>query len=93
MIPVGEKQLDYAKSVKNDLFDAGFYVDVDETNRKLPKKIREAQLSQYNYILVVGQEEVDNKTVNIRTRDNVVHGTKSVPELIAELKGMAERYE
>ena len=35
---------------------------------------REAQLAQYNYILVVGEAEKEACTVNVRTRDNVVHG-------------------
>jgi threonyl-tRNA synthetase len=47
-------------------------VQVDETNRKMQKKVREAQLEQWNYILVVGDGEKTNGTVNIRTRDNVV---------------------
>ncbi len=37
-------------------------------------QVREAQLAQYNYILVVGEAEQAAKTVNVRTRDNVVHG-------------------
>lgn len=40
----------------------------------LHAQVREAQLSQYNYILVVGEQESKNRTVNVRTRDNVVHG-------------------
>eukprot|EP00297_Palpitomonas_bilix_P004453 CAMPEP_0113874636 /NCGR_PEP_ID=MMETSP0780_2-20120614/4449_1 /TAXON_ID=652834 /ORGANISM="Palpitomonas bilix" /LENGTH=687 /DNA_ID=CAMNT_0000860441 /DNA_START=24 /DNA_END=2087 /DNA_ORIENTATION=- /assembly_acc=CAM_ASM_000599 len=93
VVPVGEKQLEYAKSVRDQIFEAGYFVDVDESNRKLPKKIREAQLAQYNYILVVGQEEVDAGTVNIRTRDNVVHGVKPVAELLADFKEMEEKHE
>lgn len=41
-------------------------------------KVREAQLAQYNYILVVGEEEKTARTVNVRTRDNVVHGMYKV---------------
>jgi threonyl-tRNA synthetase len=36
--------------------------------------VREAQLAQYNYILVVGESEKASGTVNVRTRDNHVHG-------------------
>ncbi len=38
------------------------------------RQVREAQLAQYNYILVVGEQEAAQRTVNVRTRDNVVHG-------------------
>jgi threonyl-tRNA synthetase len=47
--------------------------------------VREAQLSQYNYILVVGEEEALNGTVNVRTRDNHVHGMHSIAGFLAKL--------
>jgi len=71
--------------VKAVLKNEGYYVDVDATSKTLNKKIRENQLAQYNYILVVGAEEIQNKTVNVRTRDNTVHGSKSIPQLLQEL--------
>ena len=46
------------------------------------KKIRNAQLSQHNFILVVGEKEQTNNTVNIRTRDNKVLGEHSVDKVI-----------
>jgi len=84
VLPVSEKFFAYASEVRQQIHNEGFYVDVDASDKKLQKKIREAQLAQYNYILVVGQEEQSSKTVNIRTRDNVVHGSRPVSELIAE---------
>ncbi|KAI3841459.1 hypothetical protein MKX03_021108 [Papaver bracteatum] len=48
----------------------GYYVDVDITDRKIGKKIREAQLAQYNYMLVVGEAEVNSGTVSRRDRDD-----------------------
>ena len=48
--------------------------------------MREAQLSQYNYILVVGEQEQREGTVNVRTRDNIVHGMHSIDGLIAVLR-------
>jgi threonyl-tRNA synthetase len=46
----------------------GFYVDVDDSTKTLNKKVREGQLAQYNYILVVGSEEQEARSVNIRSR-------------------------
>jgi threonyl-tRNA synthetase len=48
--------------------------------------VRDAQLDQYNYILVVGEEEASAGTVNVRTRDNKVHGMHSIADLITVLK-------
>ncbi len=47
-------------------------------------QVREAQLDQYNYILVVGQQELDSDAVNVRTRDNEVQGTLKISELLAK---------
>lgn len=49
--------------VKAQIMDAGFYVDVDDSTKQLNKKVREAQLAQYNYILVVGAKEQENGSV------------------------------
>jgi threonyl-tRNA synthetase len=45
-------------------------------------QIREAQLAQFNYILVVGEQEQSKKTVNVRTRDNKVHGEHALQHVI-----------
>ncbi len=57
------------------------HVDVDLIDRKMQKKVREAQIAQYNYILVVGEKEKAERTVNVRTRDNVVHGMHTLDDL------------
>lgn len=70
VIPVGENQLEYAQKVCNRLTAEGFYVEVDTANAKLNKKIRNAQLSQFNYMLIVGPQEVESNLVDIRSRDS-----------------------
>lgn len=86
LVPVSPKFDDYATQVHKQLFAAGFTVDIDQaTNVTFNKKIRNAQLDQYNYILVVGDKEQTAGTVNVRTRDNVVHGETSVSELTRKL--------
>jgi threonyl-tRNA synthetase len=89
---VSEKFIEYAEQVRSQLHAAGFFVDMDTTDKKLPKKIREAQLAQYNYILVVGQEEVNSETINVRTRDNIVHGSLTVTDLIRDLNLLVKDY-
>eukprot|EP00850_Spirogloea_muscicola_P015583 SM000121S25980 [mRNA] locus=s121:32138:38437:- [translate_table: standard] len=90
--PVSEKHTEYALKIKNAIHNAGFHAEADLSDRKLQKKVREAQLAQFNYILVLGKEEEDDGTVNVRTRDNVVHGTKSLNDFLAELKVEDEAY-
>lgn len=48
------------------------------------KKVRNAQLAQFNFILVVGEKEKTSGSVNVRTRDNKIHGEVGLEELIAK---------
>jgi threonyl-tRNA synthetase len=86
------KFVDYAYEVQDKLHKAGYYVDVDDSNRTLNKKVREGQLEQYNFILVVGQQEIDSKGVNVRTRENEVQGNISVDALIEKFRVLIEEY-
>jgi threonyl-tRNA synthetase len=92
LIPVDLKFVNYAYDVQQQIHEAGFYVDVDDSSRTLNKKVREAEVNQYNFILVVGQQEIESKGVNVRTRENEVQGNIAVTELIAKFKDLAERY-
>ena len=86
VIPVSEKHLDYANSVCSSLKKKGIPCDVDASNESVSKKVRSAQLLQYNYMLTVGDKEVENATINLRTRDNVVHGELKVDSFAEEIK-------
>ncbi|XP_029430627.1 threonine--tRNA ligase 2, cytoplasmic-like isoform X2 [Rhinatrema bivittatum] len=87
VVPVGPGCDEYAQQVRDLFFEAGFMVDVDlDDSCTLNKKIRNAQLAQYNFILVVGEKEKATHAVNVRTRDNKVHGEISVTAAIEQLK-------
>eukprot|EP01116_Phalansterium_solitarium_P016837 TRINITY_DN39_c1_g1_i1.p1 TRINITY_DN39_c1_g1~~TRINITY_DN39_c1_g1_i1.p1 ORF type:complete len:712 (-),score=188.47 TRINITY_DN39_c1_g1_i1:190-2325(-) len=92
VVPVAEAHNKYADQVRQEVHDAGFFADVDVTDKTLQKKIREAQLAQYNYILVVGEKEKEEHAVNVRTRDNVVHGTQSVDQIIDTFRKLAKEF-
>ncbi|KAK2117716.1 Threonine--tRNA ligase 1, cytoplasmic [Saguinus oedipus] len=77
--------------VRQQFHDAKFMADIDlDPGCTLNKKIRNAQLAQYNFILVVGEKEKISGTVNIRTRDNKVHGERTVSETIERLQQLKE---
>ncbi len=57
VIPISEKSMAYCEKVYLKLHHEGFRVEIDKTNGKVNKKIRNAQLAQFNYILVAGEEE------------------------------------
>jgi threonyl-tRNA synthetase len=86
LIPVHKDWNDYCQQVRDKLHEEGFYADVDLSKATFQKKVRSAQVDQYNFQLVVGGEEVKNGTVNIRTRENKVEGEKKVEDLISFFK-------
>eukprot|EP01128_Nolandella_sp_AFSM9_P011466 TRINITY_DN81_c1_g2_i1.p1 TRINITY_DN81_c1_g2~~TRINITY_DN81_c1_g2_i1.p1 ORF type:complete len:775 (-),score=294.22 TRINITY_DN81_c1_g2_i1:169-2466(-) len=83
IVPVAPKFVGYAEKVKEEFFQAGIDAEVNPTTLKFQKKIALAQVAGYNYILVVGEKEEEAHTVNVRTRDEVVHGVSPVSEVIA----------
>ncbi|RQM27051.1 hypothetical protein B5M09_001351 [Aphanomyces astaci] len=86
VLPVTDDQLDYANQVHATLHnDAKMYVDVLSGGKTLNKRIREAQVAGYNYILVVGRNEVESGQVTVRTRDNVVQGATPLPTFVAHV--------
>lgn len=80
VIPVAVPYRGYAQEIADKLQALGLFADVDNGPDTLPKKIRNGEIAQYNFLLVVGQEELDSRSVNVRNRDDV--GTKSKGEMI-----------
>ncbi|KAK2078954.1 hypothetical protein QBZ16_002644 [Prototheca wickerhamii] len=85
VVPISDAVFDYARDVRDAVRARGFHAEVDLANQKMQKKVREAQLAQVNYILVVGAAEKEQRTVNVRTRDNHVHGQRPLDDVIAVL--------
>ena len=65
-IPGHEKEI--KKFVKQELQKAGIRVELDDRNEKIGYKIREAQIQKVPYMLVIGDKEVENKAVGVRSR-------------------------
>jgi threonyl-tRNA synthetase len=93
IVPVAQIYIPYAKKIGAILHDAGFYVDVDASTNTLNKKVREAQVAQFNFILVVGEKEEADGSVNIRTRDNKIHGTQKIEDAVKMFKELADTYQ
>ncbi|XP_072840129.2 threonine--tRNA ligase 1, cytoplasmic isoform X2 [Pogona vitticeps] len=75
VIPIGPDVVDYAREVQKLFQQEGFMADVDaDPGTTLSRKIRKAQLAQYNFQFVVGRKEMSSRTVNIRSRDSHRHG-------------------
>ncbi|MEJ6950010.1 threonine--tRNA ligase [Natronospora cellulosivora (SeqCode)] len=80
IIPVSDDQLDYAYKLKKEFEKDRIRVEIDDSKEKLGYKIRQAQLEKIPYMLIVGQNEVDDNTVSVRDRKEGDIGALSVEE-------------
>lgn len=85
VLPVSDKHLDYAREVYNELFEKGVRVEVDDTSESLGKKIRAAELRKIPYIAVVGDKEVSESLVAVRSRKTKEQTTMKVEKFTEKL--------
>ncbi|KAM6910660.1 threonine--tRNA ligase 1, cytoplasmic isoform 2-T2 [Xenentodon cancila] len=86
VIPVGGDSEAYGRQVVQRFFEAGFMIGLnDDQGATLNKKIRSAQLAQYNYIFVVGDKECESGTVSVRSRGGKQLGRRPTEEVLGSL--------
>ncbi len=85
ILTIADRFNDYAKETGLKMEAQGLRVEYDFRSESMNKKVRDAQVEHVNYILVIGEKEVNEKTVNVRTRDNEVLGAKDVDKFINEI--------
>jgi threonine--tRNA ligase len=82
ILPISDKFADYAYEVQKELKNLGIRVNVDARAEKIGFKIREAQLEKVPYMLVIGEKEVENNTIAVRSRDLGDLGSMKKEEVI-----------
>ncbi len=83
---VSEKSAEYGKEVYEALRKAGVRVEMDNRNEKIGYMIREAQtVGRVPYMVIIGQQEVENGTVSVRYRDTAQNETMTLDEFIAKI--------
>lgn len=86
IITVADRHEEYAHELQKIVKKAGFQCDVDSSSESVSKKVRNAQLNQVNYMLTVGDQELEHKTANLRTRENVVIGEVDLNQFLATIQ-------
>ena len=86
IIPITDRQHEYAKELEKKLNAAGIRVEADYRSEKMGYKIREAQLKKIPYMLVVGDKEMEDGTVAVRARKEEKGGTMSVDAFLAAIR-------
>ncbi|HIR32080.1 MAG TPA: threonine--tRNA ligase [Candidatus Faecousia faecavium] len=86
VLPVTDRAHEYAKSLVAQLTDADIRAEGDYRSEKLGYKIREAQMQKIPYMLVVGDRDVENNTVSVRTRTGEDLGAMTMADFIAKCR-------
>ncbi len=92
ILPISEKHLEYANKLKEELEKVGLRIEIDERNEKIGYKIREAQLEKVPYMLVVGDKEVENQSIGVRSRKDGDIGTMSIDKFTEKIQEEVKSY-
>jgi threonyl-tRNA synthetase len=86
ILPIADRHLEYAGSVRAQLAEAGLRVELDDRQEKIGYKIREAQLQKVPYMLVVGDREAAEGTISVRSRAGGDLGARPVADFVASAR-------
>jgi threonyl-tRNA synthetase len=86
VIPIADRNLDYARGVRDELAAAGFRVEVDERPERMNAKVRDAQLQKVPYMLVVGNREEQAGGVSLRLRTNEDRGMTDLSAFVDHVR-------
>lgn len=92
ILPISDKHEDYAREIKNLLRSGGIQVFLDNSKETLGKKVREAKSSKIPYFVVIGDQEVQTKTITIESRDDGKLGAVSVDLFLKKIQEEISTY-
>ncbi|WP_207957117.1 threonine--tRNA ligase [Rubrobacter tropicus] len=90
VIPVSDRNLDYAREVSDELATAGLRAEVDARPERMNAKIRDAQLQKVPYMLVVGDREEEARGVSVRLRTNEDRGMTDLSSFVSHIQEIVE---
>ena len=85
ILPVTDRAKEYGEGIAKRLDDLGIRVTVDNRNEKIGYKIRQAQLEKIPYFFIVGDKEVEDNTVSLRSRKDGDLGASPLEDVIAKI--------
>jgi threonyl-tRNA synthetase len=86
ILNIADRQAEYASKIKGELENQGFRVKIDLRNEKIGFKIREHSMQRIPYLLILGDKELENQTIAVRTQKGDDLGSLSITEFIERLK-------
>lgn len=85
ILPISDKFMDFAKEVRDKLFDEGIRVEIDDRSEKIGKKIRDTELLKIPYMLIIGEKEMTANAVSVRKHGKGDAGSLPVAEFLSEI--------
>jgi threonyl-tRNA synthetase len=85
-LPIADRHQDYAREMMAKLQDAGVRCELDGRSEKIGFKIRSAQMEKIPYMILVGDKDIENGTISVRSRKNGDEGATSIDEFVARIK-------
>ena len=92
ILNIAESQNDYCNQIRNKLVKSSIRTEIDLRNEKISYKIREHSVKRIPYMIVVGDKEVENKKISIRTRDGDDMGIMDVDKFIKMVETLVKDY-
>jgi len=86
IIPISNKELSYSRNAFEKLKENNLRVELDDRSQTASAKIRQAQEEKIPYMIIIGQKEEKNQTINIRTREGKILGEKKLEDFIKKAK-------
>ena len=86
VINITDRQAEYAEQVRRELEKQGFRVKLDLRNEKIGFKIREHSMQRVPYLLIIGDKELENQTIAVRTQKGEDLGSMNISDLISRLE-------
>ena len=90
VMPITDRQLEYARKVTERLDAAGIRVHLDDRNEKVNLKIRDAQMQKVPFMLVVGDREAESGAVSVRNRKHGDLGAQPVDEFLSKIQALID---
>lgn len=88
ILTIADRHIDYANEIKDNLLKMRIRCEVDSRSEKIGYKIREAQISKIPYMLIIGDKEMEEKTIGVRTREAGDIGSMTFDELKERINSM-----
>jgi len=86
LLPIADRHIEYGRKLEKILFDNNIRVELDEDNEKIGAKIRRAEMQKIPYMLIFGDQEVENNSINVRKRAEGDLGSSSMEQFLERIK-------